>query len=65
MGGKHPPPPSQSMAKRRLWEGEELTRRPMDHLIAVLCGDLKATFGTDLVCAAVQHGKTMYCESWL
>ena len=27
--------------------------------------DLKETFCTDLVCAAVQQGKTMYCESCL
>ena len=50
------------MANRRLWGGMGLPRRPMEHLIAVLYGDLKATFGTDLVCAAVQQGKTMYCE---
>ena len=25
---------------------------------------LKATFGTDLVCAALQQVKTMYCESY-
>ena len=30
-------------------------RRPMEHSIAVLCGDLKATFGADLVYAAVQQ----------
>ena len=28
-------------------------------VITALRGDLKATFGTDLVCAAVQQGKTM------
>ena len=33
--------------------------------MAVLCGDVKATFGADLACAAVQQGKTMYCELWL
>ena len=37
----------------------------MKHSIAVLCGDLKATFGTGLVCTAVQQGKTMHCELWL
>ena len=40
-------------------------RRPMPRSMAVLCGGLKATFGTDLVCAAVQHVKTMYCGLWL
>ena len=47
------------MANRCLWEGDELTRRPMKHSIAVSCGELKATFGTDLVCAAVQQVKTV------
>ena len=47
------------------WEGGRLPRRPKKHSMAVLPGDLKATFGTDPVCAAVQRGKTMYCESWL
>ena len=37
----------------------------MKHSRAVLCGELKATFGTDLVCAAVRQVKTMYCELWL
>ena len=50
------------MANRRLWGGMSLPRRPLEHSIAVLCSDLKATFGTDLVCATVQQGKTMYCE---
>ena len=31
----------------------------MKHLIAALRSDLKATFGTGLVCAAVQQGKTI------
>ena len=53
------------MANRCLWEGKSLPRRPMEHSIAGLCGDRKATFGTDLVCAAVQQGKTMHCELWL
>ena len=50
-------------ANRRLWEGDELTQTA--HETAVLCGELKATFGPDLVCAEVQQVKTMYCESWL
>ena len=33
--------------------------RPKKHSIAALRGDLKATFGTGLVCAALQQGKTM------
>ena len=56
------------MANRRLWEGEELTQTAhgtFDSHLLILCGDLKATFGTDLVCAIVQQCKTMYCEWWL
>ena len=53
------------MANQRLWEGKSLPRRPMEHSIAVLCGDLEATFGTGLLCAAVQQGKTMCNELWL
>ena len=45
--------------------GGGVPRWPMKYSIAVLCGDLKATFVTGLVCAAVQQGKTMYCELWL
>ena len=33
--------------------------------MAVVYGELKATFGTDLVCAAVRQVKTMNCDSWL
>ena len=29
----------------------------MKHSMAAFCGDLKTTFGTGLVCAAVQQGK--------
>ena len=35
-------------------------RQPKKHSIAVVYGELKATFGSNLVCAAVQHVKTMY-----
>ena len=35
------------------------------HSIATLRSDLKATFETSLVCAAVQRGKTMNREWWL
>ena len=53
------------MANQCLWRGMSLPKRPMEHSIAVLCGDLKATLGADVVCVAVQQGKTMYCELWL
>ena len=49
------------MANRRLWEGMSLPRRPKKHWIAVVCGDVKETFGVDLVRAAVRQGETMYC----
>ena len=42
-----------------------LPRLPMEYLIAVLCGNLMATFGADVVCVAVPQGKTMCCELWL
>ena len=42
--------------------GMSLPKRPKKHLIAVLCGDVKATFGADLVHAAVRQGETMYCD---
>ena len=45
--------------------GKSLPRRPMEHSIAILCGDLRPTFGTDLVCAELEQVKTIYCESWL
>ena len=48
------------MANRRLWEVVSLPIQPKKHPIAV--SRLKATFGTDLVCAAVQQVKTMYNE---
>ena len=38
-------------------------RQPKKHSIAVVYGELKATFGTHLVWAAVQQVKTMYCDS--
>ena len=41
------------MTNRRRWE-------PKKYSIATWCGELKAPFGTGLVCAAVQHGKTMH-----
>ena len=31
--------------------------------MATSCGELKATFGSGLVCAAVQRGKAMHRES--
>ena len=48
----------------------DLARNPPPPLpcidsIAVLCGEHKGNISTDLVCAAVQQVKTMYCESWL
>ena len=45
------------MANRHLWEGVELTQAPHETFDSPLRGDLKATFGTGLVCAAVQQGK--------
>ena len=63
--GRIVPKSARFRANRHQCEGESLPTRPMKHLIAILCGDLKATFGTSLVCAAVQQGKTMYCELWL
>ena len=55
-GGKVPKS-TRFRANWHLWEGESLPRRPMKYSIAVLCGDPKATFGTGLVCIAVQQGK--------
>ena len=40
--------------------GMSRPRQPMQHPIAVVYGELKATFGTVPVCAAVQQVKTMY-----
>ena len=40
----------------------QLPRRPKKHSIAVLCGDVKAIFGADLVRAAVRHGETMFFD---
>ena len=48
------------MANGAYGRGMSLPRRPMEHSTTVLCGDLRATFGADLVCAAMQQGKTMY-----
>ena len=35
-------------------------RQSMQHSIALLYGELKATFGTDVVCAVMQQVKTMH-----
>ena len=43
---------------RRRWEGVAVTQTVRETLAP--CGDPKATFGTGLVCGAVQHGKTMH-----
>ena len=42
--------------------GMSLPRRPKKHSIAVPYSDVKATFGADLVRAAVRQGETMYCD---
>ena len=44
------------MANQRLREGVSLPRRPKKHSIAVLCVDVKKTFGADLV--------RVYCALW-
>ena len=59
-GGKVPKS-ARFTAHRHLWEGDSLSRWPVKDSMAVLCGDLKATFDTGLVCVAVQQGKAMYC----
>ena len=45
--------PAWFMASRRLWEGVSLPKQPKKHSIAASSGELKATFGTDLVCVVV------------
>ena len=39
-----------------------LPKRPKKHSMAVLCGDVKATFGADLVRAEVRQGETIYFD---
>ena len=52
-------PECKVMSNRRLWEGAEVTQTAQDTFDSCAARQLKATFGTDLVCAAVQQVKTM------